>query len=225
MPATTCFQDGVTYPVLQQTACVLHDPVALHPTKGVFNPDAAGGHPMIRRLLRAGECPAAWFWRGLDDRHVLQADPLDASLVIQAAASWHGLASPLGQALLRGVACSGGAQAAHVPGLVDHQEGGARVTRLLAAVIVLWLCGSGRAVDRPCRAIRPNRGGRFRPSPAACTAQPTLRRCGLAAMRGRLRPESIRDVARAATCAQATDSSPTAGLAPLEADAVSRRSG
>ena len=51
MQATACFHDGVTYPILQKTDFVLHDPVAFHPTDRVFNSDADGGKTTIRRLL------------------------------------------------------------------------------------------------------------------------------------------------------------------------------
>ena len=50
------------------------------------------------------------------------------------------------------------AQAAHVTGLVDHEEVFERVTLLLATVICLLLFGIGRAVDRTFGAIMPKRG-------------------------------------------------------------------
>src|SRR5215831_17959407 len=99
MQATTCFHDGVTYPVLQKTDFVLHDPVAFHSTNGVFNPYSDGGNTTIRLFLRRGEFPATWFFLGLDDRHVLQAEPLETPILIQAAARWQGIASKLCQAL------------------------------------------------------------------------------------------------------------------------------
>jgi hypothetical protein len=37
MQATTCFHDSVPYPILEEAEFVLHDPVAFHPTNGVFN--------------------------------------------------------------------------------------------------------------------------------------------------------------------------------------------
>jgi hypothetical protein len=57
MQATTCFHDGVPYPVLQKADLVLHEPVAFHPTNGVFNTDSDGGNTAIRRLLRGCEFP------------------------------------------------------------------------------------------------------------------------------------------------------------------------
>src|SRR5918995_7328949 len=110
MQATACFHDGVTYPILQKTDFVLHDPVAFHPTDRVFNSDADGGKTTIRRLLRRGELPSTRFFLGLDARHALQAEPLEAPILIPAAARWHGIARKLCQALIRGFAFIGVAQ-------------------------------------------------------------------------------------------------------------------
>jgi hypothetical protein len=158
MQATTCFHDGVTYPVLQKTDFVLHDPVAFHPTNRVVNPDSDGGNTTSRRPLRGCAFPCTRCFLGLDDRHVLQAEPREAPSLIQAAARWQGIASQLCQALSRGFACRGVAQEAHVPGLVEHEEVFERVTLLLAAVIFWLRVGIGRAVDRPFSAIMPKRG-------------------------------------------------------------------
>jgi len=158
MQATTCFHDGVTYPVLQKTDFVLHDPVAFHPTNRVFNPDSEGGNPTIRRLLGGCEFPSTRFFLRLDDGHVLQAEALEAPILIQAAARWQGITSKLRQALIRGFAFRGVAQEAHVTGLGNHEEVFERVTLLLAAVICLWLFGIDWAVDRTFRAIMPKRG-------------------------------------------------------------------
>src|SRR5262245_22982083 len=158
MQATTCFHDGVLHPILQKTDFVLHDPVAFHPTNGLFNTDSDGGHTTVRGFLRGCEFPSRWFFLGLNDRHVLQAEALEALILIQTAARWQGLPSQLGQALIRGFAFIGVAQEAHLTGLVDHEEVFERVTLLLAAVIFLLLFGSGRAVERPFSAIMPQRG-------------------------------------------------------------------
>jgi hypothetical protein len=158
MQATTCFHDGVPYPVLQKADCVLHEPVAFHPTNGVCNTDSDGGHTAIRRLLRGREFPSTRCFLGVDDRDVLQREPLDAPILRQAAARVHGIASALGHALLRSLAFIGVAQEAYVRGLVDHEEVFERVTLLLAAVICLLLFGLGRAVDRTFSAIMPKRG-------------------------------------------------------------------
>jgi hypothetical protein len=71
MQATTCFHDSVPHPVLQEADVVLHDPVAFHPTNGVFNTDADGGKTTIRRLLRGREVSSRRFFLGLDDRDVM----------------------------------------------------------------------------------------------------------------------------------------------------------
>jgi hypothetical protein len=169
MPATTCFHDGVPSPVLQKTDLVRHDPVAFHPTNGVFNPDSDGGNSTRCCFLRGREVSSRRCSLGLDDRDVLQAEALQALLLIQTAARWQALPSQLGQALLRGFAFLGVAPEAHVTGLVAHQEGFERVTLLLAPVIVLLLFGIGRAVDRPFGAIMPNRGV-VEPPAVACVS-------------------------------------------------------
>jgi hypothetical protein len=57
MQATICFQDVVPNPILQEADVVLHDPVAFHPATGMFDPDADGRDPTLRRLLRGREFP------------------------------------------------------------------------------------------------------------------------------------------------------------------------
>jgi hypothetical protein len=100
MQATTCFHDGVPHPILQKTDFVLDDPVAFHPTNGMFNTDSDGGKTTIRCFLRGREFSSRRFFLGLDDRDVLQVEPREALILIQTAASWQGLASQLCQALL-----------------------------------------------------------------------------------------------------------------------------
>jgi hypothetical protein len=158
MQATTCFHDGVPYPVLQKADVVLHEPVAFHPTNRVFNPNADGGNSTIGRLLRRGEFPSRWCLLGLDDRDARQEKSLETFIWIQATTGWQGIACQLGHALIRGFPFTGVAQAAHVTGLVAHEEVFARVTLLLAAVIFLLLFGIGRAGERTFSAIMPTRG-------------------------------------------------------------------
>jgi hypothetical protein len=64
MPATARFHDGVTNPVLQEADVVFHDPIAFHPTNGVFNADSDGGDATIGRLLGRGEFPPRGFFLG-----------------------------------------------------------------------------------------------------------------------------------------------------------------
>jgi len=40
MQATTRFHDSITNPILEEADFVFHDPIAFHPTNGVFNPDS-----------------------------------------------------------------------------------------------------------------------------------------------------------------------------------------
>ena len=158
MQATACFHDSITYPVLQKTDFVLHDPVTFHPTNGVFHADSDGGNTTIRCLLRGCEFSARRFFLGLDDRDVLQAESLEALILRQTAAGWQGIPSQLCQALIRGFAFTGVTQEAHVTGLVDYEEVFERVAFLLATVILLLLLRIGRAVDRTFGAIMPKRG-------------------------------------------------------------------
>jgi hypothetical protein len=158
MQAITCFHDGIPYPILQKTDFVLDGPVALHPTNGMFNPDSDRRDPTIGCFLRRREFSFRRFFLGLDDRDVLQAEVLEALILIQRAPRWQAISSQLGQALLRGFAFIGVAQEANVTGLVDHEQVIERVTLLRATVIFLLLFGIGRAVDRMFSATMPKRG-------------------------------------------------------------------
>ena len=100
MHATTCFHDGIPEPVLQEADFILDDPVTFHPTDGVFNADSDGGNTTIRGCLRGCKFSSRGFFLGLDDRDVLQVEPLEALLLIQTATSWQGIASQLCQALI-----------------------------------------------------------------------------------------------------------------------------
>ena len=100
MQATACFHDGIPESVLQETDCIFDDPVTFHPTDGVFNADSDGRNTTIRGFFRGCKFSARGFFLGLNDRHVLQAEPLEALILIQTATSWQGLACFLGQALI-----------------------------------------------------------------------------------------------------------------------------
>jgi hypothetical protein len=100
MQATTCFHDGIPHPVLQEADCILYDPVTFHPTDGVRNTDSDGGNTTIRGLLRGCEFSSRGFFLGLDERDVLQIEPLEALILIQLAPSWQGIARQLCQALI-----------------------------------------------------------------------------------------------------------------------------
>lgn len=166
MQATACFHDGIPHPVLQKADVVLHDPVAFHPTTGVFKTHSDGSNTTIRCLLRGRECSSRRCFLGLDNGDILQAESLEALLLRQTAARGQGIGSALCQALLRGFAFSSVAQQAHGTGLIEHEEVFQRVTRRLPTVICWWLFGIGRAVDRTCSAIMPTRGAVDLPSVA-----------------------------------------------------------
>jgi len=225
MQPTTRFHNGITNAILQETDFVFHNPLAFHSTNGVFNADSDGGNPTIGRFLRRREFPTTRCFLRLEDRDARQAKALEAFLLIEATAGWKGLACQLGHALIRGFSFTGVAQEAHVTGLIAHEEICERVTLLLATVIFVLLFGICRAVDRTFATIMPKRGGwSARPSRASRPARQTLQLFGPEAVLGRLRPDSTRDAARESMCSRSLDSSHRAGLAPLEWDAVSRRS-
>lgn len=178
MHATTGFHDGVPNPILQAADVILHDPVAFHPTHRMVDPDADGREPTIRRFLRGREFPATRGLLGLKARDPLLEDSLEALLLIQAAAWWPGRARVFCQALIRRFAFTGVAQEAHVTSLIDHEEVVERVTRLLATVILLWLFGICRAMDRTFGAIMPKRGGVDLPSVSNLAAHAAAVRAG-----------------------------------------------
>jgi hypothetical protein len=88
MQATARFHDGITYPILEKTDFVLDDPVAFYSTNRVFNTDSDRGNTTIRRFLRGREFSSRRFFLGLDDRDILQAESLEALILIQTAARW-----------------------------------------------------------------------------------------------------------------------------------------
>ena len=120
MQATTCFHDGIPEPILQEADCLLNDSVTFYPADGMFDADSDGRNTTIRGLLRGREFSTRGFFRGLDDRHVLQGEPLEALILIQTAPSWQGIARFLGQARICGFAFSGVTQEAHLTRLRDH---------------------------------------------------------------------------------------------------------
>jgi hypothetical protein len=95
------------YPILQKTDFVLDDPVAFYPTNRVFNTDSDGGNATIHRLLRRCKFSARRFFRGLDDRDILQAEALEALILIQTAARRQPVARFFYQTLIRRFAFSG----------------------------------------------------------------------------------------------------------------------
>jgi hypothetical protein len=92
MPPTTRFPHGITNAILQETDFVLHNPIAFHPTNGVFHADSDGGNTTIGRFRRQREFPTPRGFLRLDDRDARQEKSLEALLLRQATAGWHGLA-------------------------------------------------------------------------------------------------------------------------------------
>ena len=158
MQATTCLHDGIPQRIFQEADFILDDPVTFHSTNRMFNTDSDGGNSTIGLLLRWAQFPTRRGFLGLDDRDARQAKPLKALLLIQATVGWQRIAGQFSNGLLRSFPFIGMAQEAHVTGLRDHEEVFTRVARLLATVVVLWLFGIDRALNRTFGAIMPKRG-------------------------------------------------------------------
>jgi hypothetical protein len=158
MQATTCFHDGVPTPLLQEADLILHASVALDPTHGMLEPDAARRDPTMRRLLRGREFPATGCFRRLKERAPRLEEALQALLLIQAAARGQAIARFRCQALIGRFAFTGVAEDAKGTRLSAHEEVVERVTLLLATVRLLWRFGSCRAMERTVGTIRPKRG-------------------------------------------------------------------
>jgi hypothetical protein len=157
MEPTTRLHDGITNTIFQETDFLFHNPLAFHPTNRMFNADSERGTTTMGRVLRRREFPATRGFLRLDDRDAWQEKPLEALLLIQATAGWQGRACQLRNALIRGPPFIGMAPEAHVTGLVAHEEVFARVTLLLAIVIVLLVLGIFRAMDGSCGPIMKTR--------------------------------------------------------------------
>jgi hypothetical protein len=157
MPATVCLHEGIPHPVLQEADVVLHHPVTFHPTHGVFNTNSDGSNTTIRGFLRGRECPSRRLFLGLDNGDVLEAESLDAFILIPTAARRQRLPSQCCHVLLRGLAFRRVTQEAHGARRREHEEVFAGVTRLLAPVRFLLRFGVGWAVDWTVGAILPKR--------------------------------------------------------------------
>ena len=158
MQATTRFHHSVTNAILQEANLVFHDPEAFHPANGMFNPDADGGDPPIRRFLRGCEFSLPRFLLGLDNRDVGQDKSLEAQILIETTAGGQAIALQLRQAFIIGLPFIRGTQETDVTAFIAHKEVLDRVALLLAAVVFLLLFGIPRAMDGSLRTIMPKRG-------------------------------------------------------------------
>ncbi len=158
MQPTTRFHNGVTDAIFSEANLVFHDPEAFHPANGMFNPDADGRDPPIRRFLRGREFSPPRFLLGLDHRDVGQDESLEAQILRETTAGGQAIALQLRQALIVGLPFRGGTQEANLIRLIDHKEVCARVALLLATVIFLLLFGIPRAMDGSLSTIMPKRG-------------------------------------------------------------------
>src|SRR5215211_2407233 len=139
MQATTCFHDHIPNAILQEAKSVFHDPVAFHPTNGVFHTDSDGRNTAIVGFLRRREFPPTGFFLGLEYCHIREEESLKACVLIETTTGWQGIACQIRDTLIMGPAFRGGTQKAHVTGLSDHEKVFERVAFLLAAVILLLL--------------------------------------------------------------------------------------
>jgi hypothetical protein len=147
MQATTCFHDGVPNPILQEADFVFHASLAFHSTHGMFSPDAERRDPTIGRFFRWSEFPSTRCFLRLETRDAIQEESLEALILIQATAGWQRIACQLGHARSRRFPFTGVAQEAHVTGVIAHEEVFARVTLLLATVILVLLLRGFRPLD------------------------------------------------------------------------------
>jgi len=187
MQPTTCFQHGIPNAILQEADGVFHDPVAFHPTHGMFDPDTDGRDATLGRFLWRREFPPTRCFLGLEHRDPRQDNSLEALILLQTTARGKRIASLLRQTLIRRVAFRGSAQKENVTGLIAHQHILQRVPFLLATVIfllVFWILGAldgafgplvqkKGAVGAPSASCRAN-------SPANSSAVRAGRRCWLA---------------------------------------------
>jgi hypothetical protein len=158
MQATTRFHNSVTHAILQEANLVVHDPDAFHPANGLFNPDADGRDPPMRRFLRGCEFSPPRVLLGLDNRDVGQDDSLEAPIWIEPTTGRQARALQIRQACIVGLPVIRGPQDAHLTRFIAHKEGFARVALLLATLIFLLLFGIPRAMAGALRPIRPTRG-------------------------------------------------------------------
>src|SRR5919197_72424 len=158
MQATARFHDSVTNAILQEAAFIFHDPFAFPPANGVFNPDADGRDPTIRRFLRRCEFPPTRFLLGLDGRDAGQDDSLEAHILIETTSGGQAIALEISEAFIVGLPFIGGTQEANLTSFIEHKEVVARMALLLATVILLLLFGIPRAMDGSLSTIMPTRG-------------------------------------------------------------------
>jgi hypothetical protein len=225
MQATTRFHDRITTPVLEEADFVFHDPIALHPTHGVFTPDSDRRDPAIGGFLRRREFPPTGCSPGLDDGDPSPDDPLEAHILGKTTPKRQGIARPLREAFRMRLALIDRTQEANGTGLIEHEQVFARVALLLATVILLRLLRISRTRECARSTIMPARGD-VAPSFVGVVARRvvTRRPCGPAAARAGLRPDSARDGGDESTGWHALGTSQRVALALLGPDSVSSRS-
>jgi hypothetical protein len=160
MQSTTCVHDAVANTSLPEASLVFHNAISVYATNRVFETDAAGRDCTSGRFCQGGEVTAPWCFLGLENRDPIARIPLEPPILLETTAVWEGRARPIGQVFVVCLPCIGGTQEAKMTSLLDHAAVLDRLTRLLAAVVVLLVLGVGWAGDRALRTIRPTRGAK-----------------------------------------------------------------
>jgi hypothetical protein len=166
MQSTTRLHDGVANAVLHEAYLVFDHPIAFHTPHRVFDADADRRDRTIVCFLGWGEFTTTGFFLRLDEGDIVEEKALKAHSLVEATATWQGIAFQIRQAFIMHLAFLRSTQETHMTGLIDHTEVFDRGALLLTAVMVLWLVGIFRAMDRALCPIMPTRGGVA--SPFAC---------------------------------------------------------
>ena len=159
MQATARLPNAVANAVLQEAYLLLHPPKAFHSAQGMLKANADRRDRPMARVLRRREFPPRRFFLRGDDGEAVEEKALEAPLLIETTPVREGSACAFSKAVIRGLPFRRGPQATHGTAFIEHEEGLERVALLRAAVVCLLGLGSGRAMDRSLRALRPNRGG------------------------------------------------------------------
>jgi hypothetical protein len=159
MQATTRFHDDVTNAVLQEAYFVFHDPIAFHPTNGVFNTNSNRRDPSIGGFLRRREFTPTGFFLRLDNGDPVEGKPLEAHILVEATPRWQAIACQIRNTFIMHLPFIRGTQEANVTGFVNYEQVFDRVALLFATIMVLLFLWIGGAVDGAFSTIMPRKGG------------------------------------------------------------------
>jgi hypothetical protein len=181
MQATTRFHEGISNAILQEAYRVLPHSIAFHTAHRVVDADSDRRDRTIARLLRWCEFTPTGLFLGLDERDPGTHKTLESPLLIEGTPAWQGITGQSREVLVGILAFHGVTQDADVTSLIDYEQGFARVTLLLPAVVVSLVLGISGAMERSLSASMPTRGGTGAPSvclAASSTAQAAAWRAG-----------------------------------------------